>query len=143
MLKEHVLPELCHPKKKGVGSPFSDWSDLHSYWDGLVQSLVVNLVSNPLPLIILGVVTLVLIFLVFEIKEKFKIPDTHFLFSKLINLLILSFVVCLLGTLLSGFLAWATQPSGFQKCMGDVNSQNWTDEQIAWKEDYCREIQAG
>lgn len=102
-----------------------------------------DLVKNPLPLIIGGVVTLGLIFLVFEIKQKYKISDSHFLFSKLINLLMLVFAACLLGTILSAFLAWATQPSGFQKCMGDVNSQNWTDEQIAWKEDYCSAIQAG
>lgn len=102
-----------------------------------------DLLKNPLPLIIGGVVTFGLLLLVFEIKDRYKIPDSHFIFAKLINLLILVFAACVLGTILSAFMAWATQPSGFQKCMGDVNSQNWTDEQIAWKEEYCSAIQAG
>ena len=86
--------------------------------------------------IIAGGLTFGLFIVLLYIEQKFpKIEDSKFT-KTLKNFFTIVILLCIPISVISIFLEWITQPSGFEKCMEGVNS-GWDDNAIAWMEDYC------
>ena len=86
--------------------------------------------------IIVGAMLFGLLIVIVSLEEKLpSIKDTIFL-NGLKNFITVVMLLCVPIAIVSAFVEWANQPSGYEVCMQGMNGQT-DDEAIAWMEEYC------